>query len=143
MRITLGASALVVAFLFSGCAASNSISSLTSNPLVSQLTSSLGLTPTQAIGGAGSLLGLAEENLTDDQFDKVSDAIPGTDALMSQAKSLTGISGTTGGLSGLTGSLSKLGISQDQVNQMVPAITDFVSKKAGPDVGNLLASALK
>jgi hypothetical protein len=45
------------------------------------------------------------------------------------------------GLSSLSGTLSKAGISQEQFNQMVPAMTDIVAEKAGPDIGQAFAAA--
>jgi hypothetical protein len=36
-----------------------------------------------------------------------------------------------------------MGLSSDQVKSLTPALTDYVGKAAGPDVGNLLAGAIK
>jgi hypothetical protein len=122
-------------------AAMSSVTSLASNPLITSLTSSLGLSATQAIGGAGALLGLAQKNLGAD-FSKIAGAIPGASSLISQAKTLGGISKFTD-LAGLAPAFSKMGLSSDQVKSLTPALTDYVGKAAGPDVGNLLAGAIK
>jgi len=123
-------------------AAMSSVTSLASNPLISSLTSSLGLSATQAIGGAGALLGLAQKNLAGADWSKVAGAIPGASSLISEAKSLGGISKFTD-LAGLAPAFSKIGLSQDQVKSLTPALTDFVGKAAGPDVGSALAGAIK
>jgi hypothetical protein len=49
------------------------------NPeLVGMMSKELGVTPAQAEGGAGALLGLAKTRLTPAEFSEVSSAIPGT-----------------------------------------------------------------
>jgi hypothetical protein len=50
------------------------------NPLMSKLTSSLGVTQDQAEGGVGSILTLAQEKLAKGDFDKVAALIPGASA---------------------------------------------------------------
>jgi Protein of unknown function VcgC/VcgE (DUF2780) len=51
--------------------------------------------------------------------------------------------GSAAGLSSLTGAFTKLGLKPDMVAKAVPVLTNFVSKSAGPQVGQLLAGALK
>ena len=120
-----------------------SLESLANNPLVSNLMSSLGLSAAQAAGGAGALLGLAQENMAEADWSKIASAIPGSSSLISQAKALGGITGKFGSLADLSGAFSKMGLSPDQVSSLTPALTDYVSKAAGPEVGNLLAAAIK
>ena len=142
-RIVIGALALF-AFAILGCSSTaSSVSSLASNPLVSSLTSGMGLSTEQAVGGAGALLGSAQSKLSPEDWKKVSSAVPGTDSLVSSAKSLTGVTGNFGDVSSLGSSFSKLGLSSSQVSQLVPAVTGYVSKAAGPEVGSLLAGVLK
>lgn len=146
-RILVGVLALA-AFAILSCSSTttSSLASLASNPLVSSLTSGLGLNTTQAVGGAGALLGSAQEKLSTDDWKKVSDAVPGSNDLVTQAKSLGGVTGKFGDVSNMGasgGTFSKLGLSNDQVSQMVPVLTNYVSKAAGPQVGGLLAGVLK
>jgi Protein of unknown function VcgC/VcgE (DUF2780) len=121
----------------------SSVASLASHPLVSSLTSGLGLNANQAIGGAGALLGLAQENLAAPDWSKVAAAIPQASTLITQGKALGGITGKIGSLGNLSGAFSKLGLNADQVSALTPALTDYVSKAAGPEVGALLAGAIK
>ena len=141
-RLSISAIA-VSAFVVLACSTASSLTSLASNPLVSSLTSGLGLNTTQAVGGAGAVLGSAQEKLSADDWKKVSGAVPGADALVTQAKSLGGVTDKFGDLSSMGGTFQKLGLSTDQVSKLVPAVTDYVSKAAGPQVGGLLSAALR
>jgi hypothetical protein len=46
-------------------------------------------------------------------------------------------------MSSASSALSKVGLSSSQVSALVPAVTGYVSQAAGPEVGSLLAGALK
>lgn len=58
------------------------------NPLGSQLN----ITPEQAVGGAGAMLGLARNNLSSDDYGQLTKAVPGLD-LLAGANALGGLSG--------------------------------------------------
>jgi hypothetical protein len=115
-------------------------SSLRSNPLISQLTSSLGVSPQQAIGGTGALLGLAQNKLSPDQFNAVTNAIPGAEDITKAADPLLGDSPLKS-ITDVQGAFSKLGMSPAIVAKFAPVLTDTVSKSAGPQVADLLAGA--
>src|SRR5688572_30096356 len=90
----LAASVLVLGVM-SGCgSSSSSVASLASNPLISSLTSAtnLGLSPDQAIGGAGALMSIAKGNLSSENWGKVSDAIPASDSIMDSGLKKVGLS---------------------------------------------------
>ncbi|HTO90149.1 MAG TPA: DUF2780 domain-containing protein [Candidatus Sulfotelmatobacter sp.] len=148
MKRTVVTLSMLAMLVSTGCtknstsSAMSSVTSLASNPLISSLTSSLGLSATQAIGGAGALLGLAQKNLAGADWSKVAGAIPGASSLISEAKSLGGISKFTD-LAGLSSAFSKMGLTGDQVKSVSSGLTDFVSKAAGPDLGTKLAGAIK
>ena len=111
--------------------------------LLSSLTGAVpGLSTQQAALGAGALFGLAKTKMPADQFAKISQSVPGTDALVSEAVK-AGVPSQPSSLSSLTASLSKFGISPDQVSRLVPALGSAVGKVAGPDVGNALTAVLK
>jgi hypothetical protein len=118
------------------------VSQLTSNPLVSNLMSTLGLNATQAIGGAGALLGLAQNTLPQADWSAITSAIPGTDALVKTAASLGGITGKASSLADLSGPFTKLGLSTDQVTKLVPAVTDYVGKSTSAATAAALAGVL-
>lgn len=127
------------------------------NPdLVGSLVSKLGVTPQQAEGGAGALLGLAKGKLKADDFAKVATAVPGTDKLIASAPvadapksggALGAAAGALGtqaaGLAGLAPVFGKLGLKGDMVAKFAPVVVDYAQKKGGDTVGKLLGSVLK
>ena len=123
-----------------------------SSALVSELAKTMGSTPAQAEGAAGSLFGIAKSRLSPGDFSKVAAAVPNMDGLLKAAPAMGGgdklsqIAGTTGALGGLAGAasaFSKLGLKPDMVAKAVPVLTQFVTKSGGAGVGSLLAGALK
>src|SRR5579864_6375172 len=70
-------------------ATSSTTSTTTSSSLVRQLSKGLSITPTQARGGAGSLFALAKTRLSEDEFGKVSSAVPGMSGLLKAAPALS------------------------------------------------------
>lgn len=127
------------------------------NPdLVGSLVSKLGVTPKQAEGGAGALLGLAKGKLKADDFAKVATAIPGTDKLIASAPvadapkgggalgaAAGAVGGKAAGLAGLAPVFSKLGLKSDMVAKYAPVVVDYAQKKGGDTVGKLLGGVLK
>jgi hypothetical protein len=118
----------------------SSVASLTSNPLVSTLMSSLGLNANQAVGGAGALLGLAKQKLAKNDWSALSKAIPGASNLISQAKSLGGIKKFES-LAALAPAFTKFGLTSDQVKSIQGAMTDAISKSAGPELAKKFGDA--
>jgi hypothetical protein len=110
--------------------------------LTSLLTKQLGVTDTQATGGVGSMLQLAQEKLSAGDFDKIAQAVPGSQKYLDSAKQLLGGS-KVGSSAGLTSAFSKLGMSPDMVDKFKPIVTEFVGKTGGEQTKNLLAGALK
>src|SRR5262245_1237352 len=126
-------------FALAACSSTKSAA----NPMIGGLTSALGVTENQAMGGVGSMLTLAQEKLTSGQFDQVAKYVPGASKYMDMAKSLGAITGPLGGMSGLTSAMGKLGIPPNTVTKFIPAVTDYVGKAGGADVGNMLAGVFK
>jgi hypothetical protein len=60
--------------------------------LLNSLGSELKITPEQAIGGAGAMLGLARNNLSGDDYGQLTQAVPGLD-LLSGNSAMGGLSG--------------------------------------------------
>ena len=127
-----------------GCATASSAipSSVTSNPLVSSLTSGLGVNPEQAVGGTAAMMGLAQNKLSPDQFSAVSNAVPGLGDITKAAGPLLG-SSPLSSLTDVQGAFSKLGMSPDMVTKFAPVITDAVSKGGGSAVSGLLGGLFK
>jgi hypothetical protein len=127
--------------------------------LVQLLTSQLGVTENQATGGAGALFGMAKGSLSETDFAKVAQAVPGVETLINAAPAVTEkksemsgqLGGIAGGLGALTkaaestsklaavaGQFSQLGMDQGMVSQFIPVILSFVNAKGGESVMKLL-----
>jgi hypothetical protein len=138
-RRSVALSLVALPFVVAACSSMKSAA----NPMIGALTSSLGVTEDQAMGGVGAMLTLAQEKLTSGQFDQVAKYVPGASKYIDMAKSLGAVSGPLGGMSGLTSAMGKLGISPATAAKFVPAVTDYVGKVGGADVGNMLAGVFK
>jgi hypothetical protein len=119
--------------------------------LIDQLSKNLGVSETQAQGGAGLLFKQAKEKLGGDDFSKVSAAVPGLDSLISAAPAsgggmmggITKMFGGAGGIAGLAGGFSKLGLDSGMIGKFVPIILSFVQSKGGDGVKSILEKVLK
>lgn len=120
-----------------------SLSSALKNPLMGMLTSQLGVTESQATGGLGSYLTLAQEKLAKGDFDKVAALVPGASKYMEQAKTLGAVTGPLKNLAGLNGALGKLGMKPEAVTKFAPMVTDYLGKAGGSGVQGMLAGMLK
>jgi hypothetical protein len=125
--------------LFTGCTSTQS----PGGGLLSSLTSELGVNENQALVGAGSLLGLAKEKLSADDFAKVAGAIPGSDGIMKKAMEIGGINGPIGNIANLAPVFSRVGMGSDMIGKFVPVLTDFVGSAGGKKLGGLLDGVLK
>ncbi|HEY3586637.1 MAG TPA: DUF2780 domain-containing protein [Myxococcaceae bacterium] len=125
-----------------GCATAGLPSGITSNPLVSALTSGLGVSPEQAVGGTGAMMGLAQNKLSPDQLGSITSAVPGLGDITKAAGPLLG-STPLGSLTDVQGAFSKLGMSQDMVGKFAPVIGDAISKGGGSQVAGLFTNLFK
>ena len=120
-------------FLLNGCSSLN-----VGDGLMSILTSQLGVTDTQALGGAGALLQLAQDKLGVDQFSAISAIIPGADSYLNIANTVGKISGSLTSLDDVKPIFENLGMSGDLVGDFIPAISGYASMAGGSDVADLL-----
>ena len=151
---------LVALVLAAGSVVAQGAQGTASPELIASLAKNLGSTPQQAEGAAGALFGLAKTRLSPTDWSKVASSVPGMDGLLKAAPAVAaGTAGTKGlpglpsaalsgaaglgGLSSVAGAFTKLGLSPEMALKAVPILTSFVSKSGGPDVGQLLAGALK
>jgi hypothetical protein len=141
MRLTvlrsLSLLAALVALSNVGCAGAPSIpTSVLNNPLIGSLTSGLGVSPEQAVGGTGAMMGLAQSKLTPSQFEAVGNAIPGLGEITKAAGPILG-NVPLSSLGDVQNVFSKLGMSPDMVTKFAPVIGDAVAKGAGAAGGGL------
>lgn len=122
--------------------------------LIQHLVSELGITARQAEGGAGLLLGLAQNRLSRDEFVRVADCVPAisdvigkaprTNATASRSLRQT-VSRWLGGLGGLLAvveGFNKLGCDRAMINSFADTLVECFRTKGGEDVATLLQGAL-
>lgn len=126
--------------------------------LLNTLGSELKITPEQAIGGAGAMLGLAKNRLSEPQFSELSNSVPGLDQIAGNSAigGLNGLGGLLGGgsdknalLDGLLGNVkdtndlnnafSALGMDSGMIGQFAPIILQYLGQQgvAGSLLQNL------
>lgn len=111
--------------------------------VVSQVASAVpGLSSRQVAQGMGGILGYAQAKLPPNQYSSIAGAFPGADAMVSEGTKL-GMPSEATGLTSLRGTLGKAGISKEQFDQMIPAMTDLVNQKAGAESAQRFAGLFK
>jgi hypothetical protein len=134
---------IAISLLLAGClTACSQMQSMAGQDLTGMFTKQLGVTETQAAGGVGAMLKLAQEKLAAGDFDQVANAIPGAPEYLAKAKQLLG-GGNIGNKAGLQDAFFKLGMSSEMVDKFTPILTQFVGQTGGEQAKNLLAGALK
>ena len=128
--------------------------------LITTLVDTLGITKDQAKGGSGALFQNAKDNLSTDDFQKVSDAVPDMNkylaaapsgksksslggSLGSSLSSLGGGAGKAGSMLDLSSAFSKLGMDSGTLGKFIPVVLDFVQSKGGSSVAGLLKGLWK
>ena len=123
--------------------------------LVDLLTGKLGVSVTQAEGGAAVLFKAAKDKLGGDEFNKLLGGVPGLGDLMKKAPAaggglgglLGGIAGAMGGnaalISTIVGGFGKLGLTAEDARRFAPVMFDFLKTKVPPDVVSKLEKALR
>ena len=128
--------------------------------LITTLVDTLGITKEQAKGGSGALFQNAKDNLSADDFQKVSDAVPDMDEYLTAApdvKTKSGLGGTlgsslsslgggaakAGSMLDLTSAFSKLGMNSSTLGKFIPVVLNFVQSKGGASVAGLLKGLWK
>ena len=145
--------------LQAGQTATKAVQSATAeNGLTGLLVQQLGVTQSQAEGGAGAVFQLAKSKMQAAAFTELSNSVPGMQGLLAAApvakslgsgglagglESLVGISGgTVGNLVGLASSFQQLGLSPAMVQKFVPLVLQYVQGNGGSAVTGVLQSAI-
>lgn len=116
--------------------------SATSGSVTSALAEQFGMTGTQAEGGVGSILSLAQQKLNAGDFDTLINAIPGGKGYMDTARQLGLLDVPLENLDGLTSALGSLGLSSGSVADFIPAAQQALGTIGGPEVSQLLSTVL-
>ena len=120
--------------------------------LVDILVRQLGVSPQQAMGGAGAIFQMAQGNMNPQAFGSLSQSVPGMSTMLGAAPampaaggltSLMGNSGSSlGSVASLAGSFQQLNLSPNMVSQFIPVVTNYVKQTGGQATADLLQSAL-
>ncbi len=120
---------------------SDSLSQVESNSaLLTQVTSQLPVSDSQAAGGVGSLLTLAQNQLSESNSTELETLLPGLDQLTSLAGSSSTLSNITS-LESVSKVFNQLGLDSSMVSQYAPIILQYLtSQGASSDLlGSLTA----
>jgi len=111
--------------------------------LLNTVGTQLNVTPEQAIGGTGALLGLAKNNLSSADYSQMTQAVPGLD-LLSGAGALGGLGGLLGGsgnsaatnalgnvksMADVNSAFTALGMDSGLVGQFAPLILQYLGQQ--------------
>ena len=113
---------------------------MTTPQLTKDLSKNLGITETQATGGAGAMFQQGAEKLSATDFGSISKAVPGVDKYLKAAQGALG-GAKLSDLGGLQGAFGKLGLKPEMVSQFKPYVLDYVGKYS-PSGRTLLAGGL-
>jgi uncharacterized protein VcgC/VcgE DUF2780 len=138
-KLSMTPAVVLMAFLVSGCAGMTG----GSDQLMKMITSQLGVTNNQAMGGVGSQLTLAKEKMGSMDFNALTKAIPGSDTYMKAAKDLGAVTGPVGDKAGLQSAFQRLGMQSGMVDKFSGLLSGFAGKMGGDPVKNALAAVLK
>ena len=116
--------------------------------------SQLNVTPQQAVGGTGAMLGLAKNQLSSADYSELAKSVPGIDKLSGGGElgALSGLLGSSGKAAGLDNALgnvkttndlnsafSALGMDSGMIGQFAPVILQYLGQQG---VGGSLLSSL-
>lgn len=105
-----------------------------SNPLIKNLTSSLGVTSSQAIGGTAALLGEAKKEMKPADFQSLTSSMPAVGSLLAAAPAST---------SPLATQFTKLGLKPEMIDKFTPFVLDYVKNGTTPAMAQLVQAALQ
>lgn len=118
--------------------------------LITALGSGLNVTPQQAVGGTGALLGLARNKLSGSDYGQLSQSVPGLDQLAGTNAlgnlGLGNVLGNSGGsalgnvqsMGDVNKAFSALGMNSSMVGQFVPVILQYLGQQGAS--GSVLQS---
>jgi hypothetical protein len=109
--------------------------SLSSNPLIKNLTTTLGVTPTQAIGGTAAIINDAKGNMKPADFTELTKQMPQAGTLLGAAPA-----GMLG-LGNVTSQFSFLGMDPSMITKFSPLVLQYLQSGTTPGMDKILATA--
>lgn len=114
--------------------------------LLNLLTSNLGVSNSQAVGGASAILTKAATNMSQADVSSLTSAIPSISSLISSTVSSQSGQNMLGSLvssTSLGSQFSALGMDSSMVAKFIPIILEFINTEAGSTIMKSVQSALK
>ncbi|WP_223589828.1 DUF2780 domain-containing protein [Pseudomonas sp. A-R-19] len=152
-QFNLSDAASAIAGMQGGDAAATAAPTPQTADLLSTL-SQLNITPQQAVGGAGAMLGLAKNQLSSTDYSELAKSVPGIDMLSGGGElgALAGLLGSSGKAAGLDNALgnvkdtndlnnafSALGMDSGMIGQFAPVLLQYFGQQG---VGGSLLGSL-
>lgn len=109
--------------------------SLSSNPLIKNLTTTLGVTPTQAIGGTAAIINDAKGNMSPTDFTSLTKQVPQAGTLLNAAPAGMLSLGNVGS------QFSFLGMDASMVTKFSPLVLEYLQSGATPAMDKILSAA--
>lgn len=110
--------------------------SLTSNPLIKNLTTSLGVTPTQALGGTAAIINNAKTNMKPADFSALTKQVPQAGTLLGAAPAGLLAMGN------LPSQFSFLGMDASMITKFTPMVLEYLQSGATPAMDKILSTAM-
>lgn len=110
----------------------------TTGVLVGLLTSQLGVSKEQALGGAGAIFSAAQNNMSADNFGSLAKSVPGMDSMLSAVPAVA----AGGGNDMIATAFNAVGMNSGMLRQFMPVILGYVQNQGGNDAMGMLQSAL-
>jgi hypothetical protein len=107
---------------------------LVSNPLISTLTTTLGITPTQAIGGTAAILNDTKGKMKPSDFKTLTKQVPQVNTLLSAVPAGMLSSGDVGS------QFSLLGMDPSMITNFYPLVLQYLQGGAKPSMDKILAA---
>lgn len=108
---------------------------LVSNPLIKTLTTSLGVTPTQAIGGTAAILNDTKASMKPTDFKTLTKQVPQVNTLLSAVPAGMLATGDVGS------QFSLFGMDSSMIAKFSPLVLQYLQNGATPGMDKILAAA--
>jgi hypothetical protein len=129
--------------LLTACSTAPTTSTMTDKSKLGTLASSLGISSEQAQGGLGSMLEVARQRLANEDYLRIVKYIPEADEYIGVARRLSVFEQASSTATALDAAFRTLGITPEQQQKFVAAVTEYLTKAGGPEVGHLMTGALR
>jgi hypothetical protein len=108
----------------------------TSNPLIKNITTTLGVTPTQAVGGTAVLLKDAKDSMKPADYTALTKQMPQLGTIISAAPTAISGSGT------VASQFGALGMDPSMIGKFTPLLLQYIQTGSTPGMAQLVQAAL-